>query len=323
MNRRDVIDQVVNRLRSSKFIDKSIPKAQAIRELTEFFLASRNPWAYLIWTCRKAPWLHGPDLLELLDVACPEFHEPVHLSLVRLERKAAPGLVRGVVQALTQSIRTQAEQGSLGWIAELGAGGGEVIRQTLNAICSDASRKISLTLVGVDSDPAAVRVARENLGAFCKDRGIDFLVMNSVGELEPFLVGGKVEAGQSTVVYVRADALDFLRAASRHRWPPFSVVTHVFLRHHLAERGYEEMNSLLKQVARQILEYDTLRTWIHYLGATIENWSDPLLLQSAVFSALRGLRPSQLAQHAKRLGGSVQVYRRCWYLLSWDGAVGT
>lgn len=322
MNRRDVIDQVVNRLRDLKLNYKNTPNGQSIRELTEFFLASRNPWAYLSWTCRKAPRLAGPDLLELLDVPCPEFHERVHRSLVRLERKAAPGLVRGLVQELARSIRTRAEQGSLGWVAELGAGGGEVIRQTLNAIHSQPAGSVSLTMVAVDNDPAALRVAGENLGEFCKDRGIDFLVINSIGEFDAFAMRAKVKASQSAVAYVRADALDFLRAASQQGWQPFSIVAHVFLRHHLPEHSYEEMNAFLRQVAGQVLEYDTLRTWVHYLGATVENWSDPLLLQSAVFSALRGLRPSQLADHAKRLGGSVQVYRRCWYLLSWGRAVG-
>jgi SAM-dependent methyltransferase len=310
------IEQILDRLEDYRSLHAS--DALALDHMKEFFLAARSAREYVRWSLWKSWRIPADELKEVLDFPELGFNFGVHRALAQLERKAFPGLVTPLVEHLARSIESEVPRRPGSIVLDLGAGGGEVIRQLLTALRQRGHERFP-NVVAVDDDPEAARVARENLESFCRSLGIEFRLLERGREQECIerLGGDRSTAG--SVSYVQGDAVEFVGrwAASGQR--RVRIAYHVFLRHHLPRAAYERLNQSLRIAAAHIVEYDTLRSVVVRAGSTLENWDNPLLLQCAVFSALRGSRRRELAQHAGGLAGSVRTHRGAWYLLAWRG----
>lgn len=126
MSRNEVIDSILEQLRTLEAENTDARRAYAIRENRAFLKAARSWPGYLRWLVMVAPKLDGSRLLELTDFPVAEWDVAMHQRLMELQKRQWPGLVAPLVSAIAEYVKEESRELV---ILDLGAGGMEVDKQ--------------------------------------------------------------------------------------------------------------------------------------------------------------------------------------------------
>lgn len=320
MSRAEVIEHVVRNLRQS--LDDISRHGEHYRKPLEenlaFLEAIRTFFGWARWAWGRARRLDPDSLLELADFPWLPYGPECTRQLIAVQRKTFPGLIRALVEALDfRILRLSRERGAGVTISvlEIGPGGCEVVRQLIERWRQRGSVP-HVRFLCVEIDGQLVTVAIENLRVQLESGLLAFETISN-GEVPSWVAAGQ-DGAPVKLGYLTGAAVDVLPGLGER----FDLAFHSLMKHHIPTQQREVLDGLLVAAANEVIEYDCWRSLLSFLGATHESWNEPLQLNAALFSTLRG---STLQQVMASRGDTwtVRVLKMGWYLRIHAGAGGS
>ena len=277
-----------------------------VEETVRFFGAIRSIRGYVRWLAH-ARRTDPSVLLELTDLPFERWDRAMHKSLIALERKTFPGLIRPLVQKIVKFVREGKENSHPLLLAHFGGGGMEVDRQVIQLLIASQNNK-PVIIVGFDKSPVAQDVALHNLSDIGSNVSVQFYdrldqqMLRHLQENPP---------AQYTVCLCTADVLglDLL-----FQTQTFDLVYHSLFKHHLSAEQKMKMDAIAINIARHVYEYDGYKHWFFVvLPHTLTAWNDPVFLNASILSDLRYQTKHQLLKNVNN-GWKISLSRIATYL---------
>lgn len=294
MTRNEIIDSALEKLRLFAVENTNGQRAYAIQENITFLQAARSLSQYLWWLFMVAPKLDGSRLLELTDFPVEEWDVAMHERLIELQKRKRPGLIKPLVNAITEYIQKESRDLI---IANLGAGGMEVDRQVVEWTLK-SNHPHTLTVVAVDKSPITRRIADKNLKEFALDVEIIETGELSMSELEQIR---KRVTKKILIVMCTNDIFELDKHfLSQH----FDLVYHSLFRHHLNSAEQEKLDRVIQIIGKNHFEFDGYKSWPHGFIQSIFAWVSPIFLNGTIISMARYKTKSE----ANKEGGAISYY---------------
>ncbi len=298
-NTRDIeIKSALEKLESFKKNPEYKDEMYAIEENIAFLKAIKNFPTYLKWLFFRAPKLDSLKLLELTDFPVEEWDVLMHKRLIEMQEKDRPGLVKPIVETITNFIFSQNSDVVM---ADLGAGGMELDHQIIKKILS-SNFKHKIVMIAVDKSPTTQVIAKDNLkGIFDK---IDFYEVENLDETK---VESIKRTSQKKVVLILCKN-DIFNLDKFFPKKYFNIIYHSLFKHHLPLTLQPKFDAVINNITENIFEYDGFRSWMVIIPQTIVGWNHPHFLNAELFSNFRFLRKKDILQYAEKCKGKVKFY---------------
>ena len=283
----------------------------AVDKNIDFFEAAKHLWRYVPWLIREYPKIDKTKIKELAD-----FHlrgglweENLLKNLVRLEKSRLIDLVGPLREELLKQLRKIAahEQRPL-IVANIGCGAMEIERQIIDRL-KENSLPAPVVWIGIDNSQASLAMARENLDSYRN-------FFNVSHELTPELIQKLKQPSQShTIQFILGDAISSL---SRLSPGTLDIIYYSKFLHHLSDSDKENFKNLLTKMAKHIIEFDDYRGLYLPIMSLLTNWRSPILLNGAVFSALRVPDRTMLLKDKDNMGWATKVFPLKGYIKTYQ-----
>ena len=286
-DRFEQISQILEDLRALKSTSTDIDFLYAVDENIRFFEAAKSPIRYLHWIFFRMPKIDSRRLLEINDIL-PRWDREMHIKLMEVEKRKFPGLIRPLVDVILAFIK--AENRPL-LLVDIGFGGMETERQVIeNLIAIDYKQPI--IFIAVDQSQSAHEIAKENLAEF-KDK-IQYVDIDQLNSSVLYEV--KKKNVDITVLACRNDIFSLDKVFEHYA---FDLSYHSLFKHHLSEKQQEDLDRVLNQISKKVLEYDGFRSNISLIPQTKNGWGYPSFLNASIFSNLRFGKVKELIRSSK------------------------
>lgn len=268
----------------------------ALDETICLMKALRSVGGYVNWLARRMPGLRPDGLLELNELL-PEWDEPIHRKLLKVERDRWPRFVRPLVNRITDEI-SAADRPMV--VMDLGAGSMEIERQVICRLLHTKCAGVSF--IGLDEAPTAIEHARSNLA------GLGAAVELIEADLPEALALCQLPKPGLRVIICQASASS-LADITDHS---VDLLFHSLMRHHLSSSEQMQLDATASRIAHGVIDYDCYRGGIHLLPLSLLTWQDPAFLAATLFSYVRCPTVRQL----KARRGTLSIHRNGCYLNS-------
>lgn len=260
-------------------ITPSQDTAYAVDANVSFFVAAQNIFKYAAWLW-KCPKLDARRLLEINELI-PATDRELHNALIEMERRPFPGLIKGAVDFLYQTVVTK--NSARVRIGSLGSGGAEAERQLIQRILkSHADSGMRLTIIAFDLSDGAHDLAHENISSLVDSR-VRICRVDSITSSDVL----KIESEHDTPITVILAKNDIFRLSDAFEPSYFDILSTLLFLHHIEFSRKSELLQIMKTLSRTSLNYDGIRSNTHLWIQSIAGWKRPVFMNAAVFSNLR------------------------------------
>jgi len=301
LSRQQIIDLVLadlNTLSKGEDADYNY----AIEQNIAFFRAARSFPNYLYWLLTKYSKVNGRRILELSDfhLRGGKWERMLLGQLLALERKNIPDLIGPLRKHLLKEIRTIALQKKEPIvIMNMGCGGMETERRiALELVKKPLTQPI--TFIGIDSSPAAIKVAQQNLQSF----GNAFMCLES---LTPDVIRSIKKDQPDKPVQFKVFIGDALNVHNYAEPQTIDIIFHSKFHHHLSEQGKKLFDDMIRKIACCAIEFDDYRGAYLPILSIFTGWNKPILLNGAVISSLRDPTKEDINNYKKE-GWVTKIY---------------
>lgn len=274
----------------------------AIDENIRFFEAARSLPRYIFWLLTKSSKINGHRILELSDfhLRDGEWEKMLLGQLLALERKNIPDLIGPLRKQLSKEIRTLAQQkkGPL-VIMNMGCGGMETERRVALELLKKPLTQ-PVTFIGIDSSPAAIKVAQQNLQSF----GNEFSRLES---LTPDVIHSIKNDQTDKPVQFKVFIGDALNIYNYAEPQTIDILFHSKFHHHLSDQDKKRFDDMINTIACCTIEFDDYRGAYLPILSILTGWNKPILLNGAVISSLRDPTKEDINNY-KREGWITKIY---------------
>ncbi len=245
-------------------------KAYPIQENIAFFRSLRTLPSYVYWALTRRRKIIASKLLEIADLPLPRWEMELYKDLSYVESKEFPGLSKPLRQTILQHIQAHPEAKML----ELGCGSMEVTRQVLQKLKLSGS-DAKPVIVGVDLAQQSWDAIQVTFAALA-----DFVEIRQAATLE--VVEG-FRPQKPTILFHQGDALEIAHLHG-HK---FDLLYSSRFRHHLDEQAKTRLDTVSRDLATSVVEYDDFRTAVSWIPPILTAWNRPVLMNGAILSQLR------------------------------------
>lgn len=278
--RREIIDSVIVDLNNKKTLcDSNL--LFAVNENLNFFESAKSPVRFLNWIFYRASKIDKKKILELSDFGIEKWEKLLLTSLVDLERKKFPGVIKPLKNSLVEYIIKNEPK----IILDIGCGGMEVVKQVILQL-KDINYLNRIVFVGVDLSEFFYEVAQNNLTDVKDLVDVRIVNFNDSNWREKAFEGDK-----NLVLLFKENALNM------HKFFDDKSIDLIFyskFAHHLTDSQKLELSLLTNKVSKAVMEYDDYRSWPLLLPQMIFAWNNPILMNGAIFSRLRDYSKKEL-----------------------------
>jgi SAM-dependent methyltransferase len=307
--RGDIVDLVLSDLRQFKNLCDQ-DHSYAVDENIRFFEAARHVWTYLPWLILRYPTIDKTKIKELADFHLHDgaWEENLLRNLIRLEKSPMIDLVGPLRQTLLQKLHKISAQSKHPLVViNVGCGAMEIEKQIISRL-KEKPLPVPVIFIGVDNSEAAFSMARDNLRPFDN-------LLNEGDELSSDLIAKLKQSDQPyTIQFIRSDV--FTLSAL----PP-NIIDLIFYSkflHHLPDNDKHKFKELVTKAADHVIEFDDYRGWYLPIMSFLSNWRQPILLNGAVFSALRVPTMSELQDNKADTNWRIKIIRVKGYIKTYD-----
>lgn len=269
------ITNIISKLKSLREDTQYQSAHYAIDENIKFFKATLNIFSYVHWLLSSTEHIEGKRLLELTDFPIREWDIKMHTRLIQIERNEHIGLGRPLVDKILQYINQQQRPLVL---ANLGAGGMEVDRQIILKLL-EIGYVYPVIFIGVDKSPVTQEIAFNNISSI--GSAVDVLKIDQLTNVQ--LDDIRRNNHGVTVILCKNDIFELDKEFSLN----FDLAYHSLLKHHLSEKQHQNLDVVMRKIAKNKYEYDGYRAWRVIVPQTVVGWNYPVFLEATVFSNLR------------------------------------
>ena len=310
LNRTELINSILKDLR--KFRSScNYEQKYAVDENIKFFEAVRHLWRYIPWLIREYPKIDKARIKELADFQLHHglWEEYLLRDLVRLEKSRFIDLVAPLRKELLQHLRKSSVLGTRPLVVvNAGCGAMEIERQIVKYLTKSPLR-VPIVLVGVDNSVAALTMAQRNLRQYKEFFGVS-------KELSSKPITRLQQSGRPyEIQFILGDVTTFL---SRMSPGALDVVYYSKFLHHLSDQDKIKFKKLLVSVAKSVIEFDDYRGVYLPIMSLLTNWRSPILLNGAVFSALRVPDRAMLLKDRDNMGWETKIFPLKGYIKTYQ-----
>lgn len=257
---------------------KSDTEKYAIEQNILFFKSIQSVFSYGRWLYGTRKHIRSKDLLEVNELL-PDLDEIFHAKMAEIERRAHPGIIRPIVEYVTE-FATNLSQGKRLRIASLGSGSMEVERQIIEQLQKTKNVK-PLTIVGFDVSPNTRAFAAKNLSVLTNVR----IVQEEIKLTEERLAVLERETQEPILVVISDN--DIFALSSYFTPHAFDLVVTALFLHHLNEADRIRLVEQMRTFASRTLNYDGYKNEIVIPILSMTGWNSPVFLNAAIFSTIR------------------------------------
>jgi hypothetical protein len=294
------INQILQDLNTLLKNTKSPNLIYAIKENILFFKAIKSYLSYLLWLFFRAPFIDKNKILELADLGLEKYSRELLEVLTRNELKFSH-MIEPLVDSIVELILSK----NIKTILDLGSGGMTIEYKIIKKL-KEINYKKRIVLIGIDSDPQAHELAKTILSEF----DLDILETSNLSSqfLEKIL--NNHQSKNISIVFSREN---IFRLDNVFPDNFVDLVFHSKFKHHLNNRDKEKLDSILLKIAKIVIEYDNYRKWRELIFRPRLIWGEPVLLNGAILSRVRGFTKSEIFKKYRNL--KVNFYFPDYYLL--------
>ena len=256
---------------------KSDTEKYAIEQNILFFKSIQSVFSYSRWLYGTRKHIRSKDLLEINELL-PDLDEIFHAKMAEIERSAHPGIIRPIVEYVTE-FATNISQDKRLRIASLGSGSMEVERQIIEQLQKTKNVK-PLTIVGFDVSSNTRAFAEKNLSVLTNVR-----IVQEIKLTEEKLAVLERET-QELILVVISDN-DIFALSSYFTSHAFDLVITALFLHHLNEADRIRLVEQMRTFASRTLNYDGYKNEIVIPILSMIGWNSPVFLNAAIFSTIR------------------------------------
>lgn len=294
--RREKIDRIVSFLNETMY-----GNLYAVTENITFFKATRSLIQYIYWLIFHAPKIKSSELLELADFPFPEAQYDFYPKMIEMEKKKFPGLVQPLVDEIKKHIINCNKKILL---LSVGSGGMEVERQILESLKDYAN---PVLIVAIDNSTIANEFAMKNL----ENCGVQTELFDKITSKE---VLNKFNSIKKSEVIITQN--DIFEMESDFSGCTFDISYSSLFLHHLSKEQNLKLKKIILKISNFHIDYDGYRSWIQMIPQSIIGWSNPVFLNSEIFSNLRFVSKKDLKN--TNTGNSIRFLPIGHYMVKYD-----
>lgn len=277
MTKQEKIKKILSELEQLKSQGGDADFIYAVGANVVFFESLESVVKYISWLIKVAPHIDPKRLLEINDLL-PQYDSEMHQQLMKVERKKFPGLIKGIVNALTEFTVSSNKDMVL---LSIGSGSMELERQIIAELVK-REFKHRLIFLAVDRSPRAHETARENLAALSSKITFYSAEVATADFLRD--VKQKTELTNYTVVQCQNNIFTLDKTFSENY---FDAVYNSLFMHHLNEERARNIRQTAVRIGKNYFEYDGCHSFFQLIPQSLTAWHNPTLLNGSVFSGLR------------------------------------
>ncbi len=275
INRIQEIDTAISRLESFKKDPSYLHYKYAIEQNVSFLNAARTVPSYISWLFKKANKVDVSKLIELTDFPVEEWGRKMHKQLIEVQRNKHVGLGKPLVNKILSYIYSENRNLIL---ANFGAGGMEIDKQIIFQLLEKTSEYLTV-IIGIDRSSVTQEIAKENLGS------LPGLRIYEVTHLNKDILE-KIKKNQKGIMVILCRN-DVFKLEKDFPNGYFDLIYDSLFKHHLVLSEQEKLDVVIKNISKNIFEYDGYKTWPVILPQSIMAWEHPLFLSDTILSFLR------------------------------------
>lgn len=265
----------------------------AIDENIIFFKAAKSFLRYVWWAVTRIPKIDPARLLEINDLL-PKYDLEMHKQLTIIERKKFPGLIKKIVEEISEFIVSSDSDLIL---LSIGSGSMELERQVITALIKqECVRKV--LFVAVDQSPLAHKTAKENLSPLASH--VEFYFSEKINQ--DYVQDVKNKSSKNFSIIQCHNNIYSLGEIFSENY--FDVVYSSLFMHHLNQQQAEKIRLIALHIAKNYFEYDGFKQMPQIIPQSFFGWSSPVLLNGAVLSGLRFVEKNKLPENARLLNAT-------------------
>ncbi len=310
MNRQEEIKKILSELEQLKLRVKDADFLYAVNANIDFYKSLKSIRKYIFWLIKVAPHLDPKKLLEINDLL-PQYDSEMHEQLMVVERKKFPGLIKGIVNALTEFIVSSNKDLVL---LSIGSGSMELERQVITELVK-REFKNNLIFIADDKSPLAHKIARENLNSLSAK--ITFYSTENI--TTDFLMGvkKKTNANNYTIVQCQNNIFALDKTFSENY---FDVVYNSLFKHHLNSEQTRNIERICLYIGKNYFEYDGYHSFFQLIPQSLTAWHSPVLLNGAILSGLRYCSKNEVLKNVELISSQgvrcdTRFFKTSHYLL--------
>ena len=277
------IDFILSRL--ERLYSKSKIEKYSIEQNILFFKSARSVFKYFCWLYGLRKNIRGESLLEINELLS-ELDEVFHAKMAEIERRPRPGIIRPVVDYITE-LATNTPKDKRLRIASLGSGSMEVERQSVENI-QNSRNTCKLTIVGFDISPSTRMFSEKNLSTLKSVR-----IIQETKLTEERLAVLERETRESVLIVISNN--DIFSLSSNFTPNVFDLVITVLFLHHLHQTERVKLVKYMRVFAPMTLNYDGYKNETVIPLLSLTGWHSPVFLNAAVLSTVRFLSRTEVS----------------------------
>jgi len=274
-NRRQIIDESITQLKEFAHDDAYKQYRYAIVENILFLEAAKHIGTYIRWLLTRLKHIQRDDIIELTDLPVPLWDKEMHTYLMALQRNTHIGLGLPLVERVISLI--EKKQGT-SVILDIGAGGMELDKQ----ICTKLLGKKHLypvILVGIDASETVRKLANTTM------QSVQDVTVHSFERFTKYDLDTIKKDAQGIHVVICGN--NIFRLAEEFPKGEIDIIYHSLFKHHISDQKHSQLDTLFRECANTVLEYDGYRFVPSLIPQSVTGWKYPILLSDAVFSWVR------------------------------------
>ena len=274
----------------------------SIDENIRFFEAARSLPRYIFWLLTEYSKINGHRILELSDFHLREgeWEKMLLGQLLTLERKNIPDLIGPLRKQLSKEIRTITQQKNEPIVViNMGCGGMETERRIALGLFKKPLTQ-PIIFIGIDSSPAAIKVAQQNLRSFSKE-------FTQLESLTPDVIHSIKNIQTDKPVQFKVFIGDALNIHNYAEPQTIDIIFHSKFHHHLSDQDKKRFDDMISNIACCTIEFDDYRGAYLPVLSILTGWNKPILLNGAVISSLRDPTKEDIKSYKKE-GWDTKIY---------------